>query len=199
MQRRLMAMLSGFFGLLAGLLATIGLYGVISYTVARRTNEIGIRLALGAGRGVVARLILGEPAWLLGIGLAVGTLLAVAVARTARGMLFGLHPYDPLTIGTAVVILTDRSAVIRRIRGIRILGCGFLWTTVKYCPENDGTISDRCFDSPVRIRMLLVAAKDDHIARRKFVLFPRNHEFHPARLACQILPCPQAVRNPSHL
>jgi putative ABC transport system permease protein len=105
LRERLMATLSGFFGFLAGLLATIGLYGVISYTVARRTNEIGIRMALGAGRGAVLIMIMREAATLLGIGVVAGTILALLAARTARALLFGLHPNDPLTIAVAIAAL----------------------------------------------------------------------------------------------
>ena len=102
---QLMAMLAGFFGFLAAVLATIGLYGVMSYTVARRRNEIGIRMALGADRISVMRLVLGEAATLLVIGLAVGTALALATGTAARSMLFGLQPYDPLTLAMALVLL----------------------------------------------------------------------------------------------
>jgi putative ABC transport system permease protein len=102
---RLMATLSGFFGVLAGVLATFGLYGVISYMVARRRNEIGIRIALGADRGAVIELILREAAVLLGIGLGIGTAVALAAGATARSMLFGLQPYDPGTIVLAIAIL----------------------------------------------------------------------------------------------
>jgi putative ABC transport system permease protein len=105
LQERLMATLSGFFGALAAVLAVIGLYGVISYMVARRTNEIGIRMALGAdGRGIV-RLILREAVLLLSIGLAVGVGLSLATARTASSMLFGLKPYDPATLAFAIATL----------------------------------------------------------------------------------------------
>jgi putative ABC transport system permease protein len=102
---QLMAMLSGFFGLLAAVLATVGLYGVMSYMVARRQNEIGIRMALGADRMGVMRLVLGEAATLLAVGLAVGTALALAAGTAARSMLFGLQPYDPLTLTMALVLL----------------------------------------------------------------------------------------------
>lgn len=94
---RLMARLSGFFGVLAALLAAIGLYGVISYMVERRRNEIGIRMALGAGQQSIIRLVLRETGFLLLIGLAAGVVLALATARTAASMLFGLKPTDPLT------------------------------------------------------------------------------------------------------
>ena len=83
LRERLMATLSGFFGALAALLATIGLYGVMSYMVARRRNEIGIRMALGADRGDVVRMVMREAGVLLVAGVVVGTVLAVAAARTA--------------------------------------------------------------------------------------------------------------------
>jgi putative ABC transport system permease protein len=105
LQDELMATLCGFFGGLALLLAAIGLYGVISYTVAQRTNEIGIRMALGSQRSGVVGLILGEVAILMGIGLAVGLGLTLAGGKAASSMLFGLKPRDPLTLALAVVIL----------------------------------------------------------------------------------------------
>ncbi|HMJ82215.1 MAG TPA: FtsX-like permease family protein, partial [Vicinamibacterales bacterium] len=97
-RERLMATLSGFFGGLAALIATIGLYGVMSYTVARRRNEIGIRMALGADRGEVVRMVMREAGLLLGAGVAVGLVAAVAAARTASTLLFGLSPGDPSTL-----------------------------------------------------------------------------------------------------
>ncbi len=105
LQDRLMALLSGFFGVLAVVLATIGLYGVMSYTVARRRNEIGIRMALGADPGAVVRMVLREAFSLLSIGLAVGLALSLAVARTASSFLFGLTPHDPSTIALAIAAL----------------------------------------------------------------------------------------------
>ncbi len=105
MRDRLMAALAGAFGVLAGLLAVLGLYGVIAYMVARRRNEIGVRVALGAGRGSVIQLILREAALLLAIGLAVGTGLALWAARAATSMLYGLKPYDPVTVAGAIVTL----------------------------------------------------------------------------------------------
>jgi putative ABC transport system permease protein len=104
-QDELMATLCGFFGVLAVLLAAIGLYGVISYTVAQRTNEIGVRMALGAQRSRVIGLILGEVAVLVGIGVAVGVGLTLAGSKAASSLLFGLEAHDPLTLGLAVVIL----------------------------------------------------------------------------------------------
>ncbi|HEV2206276.1 MAG TPA: ABC transporter permease [Candidatus Acidoferrales bacterium] len=105
LQDELMATLCGFFGGLAVLLAAIGLYGVISYTVAQRTNEIGIRMALGSQRGGVVRLILGEVAILIGVGIAAGLALTLAGGKAASSMLFGLKPRDPLTLALAIVIL----------------------------------------------------------------------------------------------
>jgi len=102
---RLMATISGFFGLLAVLLATVGLYGVISYTVVRRTNEIGIRMALGANGRDVMTMVMREAAVLLVAGLTVGTLLALGAARIASSMLFGLRPDDPAAFTAAIVAL----------------------------------------------------------------------------------------------
>ena len=102
---RLMATLSGFFGVLAGLLATLGLYGVMSYMVVRRTNEIGIRMTLGASRAEITGMVIREAAILLAVGLGVGVLLALAGAKAASSMLFGLKPYDPATLAIAAALL----------------------------------------------------------------------------------------------
>jgi putative ABC transport system permease protein len=104
-QDELMATLCGFFGGLAVLLAAIGLYGVISYTVAQRTNEIGIRMALGAQRSGVLRLILGEVSILIGIGIVIGAGLTLAGGSAAGSLLYGLKPRDPVTMILAVIIL----------------------------------------------------------------------------------------------
>ena len=95
---RLMATLSSAFGLLAGLLATLGIYGVISYMVARRRNEIGVRMALGADRSQVIRLVLFEAGLVLAVGLTVGGFLALWAGRAAATLLFGLQPNDPVTL-----------------------------------------------------------------------------------------------------
>jgi predicted permease len=102
---RLMAMLSGFFGMLAALLAMVGLYGVISFLVARRRNEIGIRLALGAERGQVVAMVMREAGRLLAIGIVTGAALSLVAGRGAGSLLFGLKPYDPLTLIGAAVLL----------------------------------------------------------------------------------------------
>jgi predicted permease len=105
LRERLMAALSGFFGALAAVLAMIGLYGVISYMVIRRTNEIGVRMALGARPRGILTMVLREAASLLGAGLAIGTVLAVLGAMVARGLLFGLRPSDPKTVLMAITML----------------------------------------------------------------------------------------------
>lgn len=104
-RERLLATLSGFFGALALGLAVIGLYGVISSNVARRRNEIGIRLALGAEQGRVLRMVLGEVAILLVAGLALGLAVAIFSTRLLAGFLYGLEPNDPTTLVTACVVL----------------------------------------------------------------------------------------------
>ena len=105
MRDRLMATLAGAFGFLAGSLAVLGLYGVISYMVARRRNEIGVRIALGAGRGRVIQLVLKEAALLLAAGLVVGVGLSLWAGRAATAMLYGLKPYDSATLVGAVGLL----------------------------------------------------------------------------------------------
>ena len=102
---RLMATLAGAFGLLAGSLAVLGLYGVIAYMVARRRNEVGVRIALGASRPQVIGLILREAVLLLVIGLTLGTALAAWAGQAAASLVYGLNPRDPVTLGGAVALL----------------------------------------------------------------------------------------------
>jgi predicted permease len=104
-QQKLIARLASFFGLLALLLACVGLYGVMSYGVARRTNEIGIRIALGARGRSVLWLVLREALLLVVIGLVVGVLASLAVTKTAASLLYELKPNDPLTITLATLLL----------------------------------------------------------------------------------------------
>jgi ABC-type antimicrobial peptide transport system permease subunit len=105
-QERLMATLGAGFGILGLVLAAVGLYGQLTYTVARRTNEIGIRLALGAMRGEVLWMILRDVLILLGLGTAVGLPAAWACSRFVSSMLFGVTATDLLTIGAATLTLT---------------------------------------------------------------------------------------------
>ena len=100
-----MAALSGFFGALAALLATIGLYGVIAYVVIRRRNEIGIRMALGSTRGQVVGLILKEAALLLVVGIGIGIVCSLVFARMASSLLFGVTAHDPVTFVAAAGLL----------------------------------------------------------------------------------------------
>jgi len=102
---RLLAALGGFFAVLALLLASVGLYGVISYMVNRRRNEIGIRMALGASRGPVLWLVLREVGLLVGIGLILGTGAALATTKFLRTMLFGVAAKDAVTIAGAAALL----------------------------------------------------------------------------------------------
>ena len=104
-RERMLAMLSGFFGLLAAMLVVIGLYGVLSFFIAQRRNEIGIRIALGARRGQVIGLVMRDTAAILVAGVALGTILALFAGRTASAGLFGLKPYDAATMIFAFVLL----------------------------------------------------------------------------------------------
>jgi ABC-type antimicrobial peptide transport system permease subunit len=100
-----MAALSGFFGMLAAVLAAVGLYGVISYRVIRRRNEIGIRMALGAGRRDVLNLIAKELGVLLLGGLLIGLALSIAGGRAAASLLYGLRPYEPSILAFAAALM----------------------------------------------------------------------------------------------
>jgi putative ABC transport system permease protein len=104
-RERLLATLSGFFGGLALLLAIIGLYGVMSYNVARRRNEIGIRMALGAEQSRVLRMVLGEVAVLVVVGLALGFAGALATTRFVASFLYGLTPNDARVFGMTAAVL----------------------------------------------------------------------------------------------
>src|SRR5215213_152018 len=110
-QQKLIARLASFFGLLALLLACVGLYGVMSYGVARRTNEIGIRMALGAQGRSVLWLVLREALVLVVIGLVVGVLASLAATKTAASLLYELKPNDPVTIALATLLLAAVAAV----------------------------------------------------------------------------------------
>jgi predicted permease len=107
------AQLSAAFGLLAIILASVGLYGIMAFTVARRTRDIGIRMALGAGRSKIVRQVLNETLILMVIGIAVGVPIALAGTRLIKSMLFGLGAVDPVAIIAACAIL----AVIAGLAG----------------------------------------------------------------------------------
>ena len=104
-RERLLAMLSTFFGALALALAMIGLYGIMSYNVARRRNEIGIRIALGAARARVLRMVLGEVGRMVIAGVVLGIGAALAVTRLVSSLLFGVTPSDPVTLLLSALLL----------------------------------------------------------------------------------------------
>jgi putative ABC transport system permease protein len=104
-QERLVAMLSGFFGVLAMLLAALGLYGVTSYSVSRRRPEIAVRMALGASTAGVVRLVLRSVAALVTIGAAIGFGLSLWAAKFVGALLFGVDARDPLTLAGAASVL----------------------------------------------------------------------------------------------
>jgi ABC-type antimicrobial peptide transport system permease subunit len=104
-EERLLATLSSGFGLLALLLSCLGLYGILSYAVARRTNEIGIRMALGADRRDVLWLVLRDALRLVLLGALMGILAALAAARLVSSQLFGISAADPAAVGLATLAL----------------------------------------------------------------------------------------------
>jgi ABC-type antimicrobial peptide transport system permease subunit len=104
-QERLVARLTGLFGLLALVLACVGLYGVTAYGVAQRKGEIGIRMAMGAERGDVVSMVVRSAMTQVGLGLIVGVPIAIAGGRLLAHQLFGVKNYDPIVLGTAVVVL----------------------------------------------------------------------------------------------
>ena len=105
-QQRLMARLTGLFSLLALLLASVGLYGVTAYNVTRRTNEIGIRMALGANRGNVVSMVLRSAFSQVGLGLCIGIPLAIVSGRYLAHQLYGVNRFDPLVLGGAAIALS---------------------------------------------------------------------------------------------
>jgi predicted permease len=109
-QERLFARLTSFFGALAALLACVGIYGVMAFAVSRRTREIGIRMALGASRGEITEMVLRETCLLVGMGSAVGIVLALAATRLISTLLYGLKPTDPPTIVMAALLMVAATA-----------------------------------------------------------------------------------------
>jgi predicted permease len=122
-RERLMAMLSGFFGALAALLATIGLYGVMAYVMERRRNEVGIRLALGARPEQVVRMVMRDASLLVLVGVGVGVGLSLAAGRSAETLLFGLSPTDAVTYGAAIALLAGiafAASLVPALRAARV-------------------------------------------------------------------------------
>lgn len=113
--QRVAAAVTGALGVVGLLLAAVGLFGVLSFSTAQRTREIGVRLALGASRLGIVRMVLGEGIRLVGIGIAVGLVLAVAATRALRPLLFGIDPLDPLTfaaMGSVLVVVAVVATLI---------------------------------------------------------------------------------------
>ena len=119
LSERLIALLSAGFGLLATLLATIGLYGVMAFAVARRTKELGLRMALGAARGNVIWMVMREVMVLLGIGLAIGIPAAAALSTLVSTQLYGIKAQDPWIAGGSVAVLAAVGAVAGMIPAMR--------------------------------------------------------------------------------
>jgi predicted permease len=118
-QERLVAKLATAFGVLALLLAAIGLYGVMTYAITRRTGEIGLRVALGAQRGNVIAMVLGDALWLVIGGLAIGLPIALAAARFLEAQLHGVSPTDPISLAVAVLVLTASAVIAALLPALR--------------------------------------------------------------------------------
>jgi predicted permease len=121
-RERAIARLTGFFGLLALLLAAIGLYGVMSYSVARRTSEIGLRMALGSPRGQVLGLVMLETARLAAVGVAAGLGSALALTRLAESQLFGVSSHDPATLTVATLAMVTVALLAGFLPALRAAG-----------------------------------------------------------------------------
>jgi ABC-type antimicrobial peptide transport system permease subunit len=122
-ERRLSTMLLSIFGVVAAVLAAVGIYGVIAYSVEQRTRELGVRLALGATSGRILRLVVAEGMWLAGAGLVLGLVGAIVLSRTMKTMLYEVSPSDPGTLVAiaAVAVLTAVVAsFLPAIRAVRV-------------------------------------------------------------------------------
>ena len=118
-QQRLIARLTSLFGILSLVLASIGIYGVTAYSAGSRTNEIGVRMALGATRGHVVRLVLWSALPLIGGGLFFGLPLTLAAGRFLGSQLYGMNPYDPMVTLAAVLALGVSALVASLIPALR--------------------------------------------------------------------------------
>jgi putative ABC transport system permease protein len=110
-QPRLFSWVFGFFGLVALVLAVVGVYGVVSYSVAQRTREIGIRMALGAGRGQIQAMVLSQGLRATAIGIGIGLVCAMAVTRVMGALLYGVSPTDPATLGLVTLVMISTALV----------------------------------------------------------------------------------------
>jgi ABC-type antimicrobial peptide transport system permease subunit len=116
---RLLAMLSIAFGVLATLLAALGLYGIVAFTVARRTAEIGLRMALGAQPGDMLRMVVLEAARLALVGIAIGSAVALAVSRLVESQLFGVEAANPVILTCAAALLALVALGAAMMPGVR--------------------------------------------------------------------------------
>jgi predicted permease len=121
-QERVFAMLTSGFGVLALVLACVGVYGVMAYSVERRTSEIGIRLALGARRRQVLTMVLSEAGWLSAVGIGAGLAAALLLARVVKSMLYGIAPDDPMTMAGGVALLLAAALVASWVPARRAAG-----------------------------------------------------------------------------
>ena len=121
-QQNMIATLTTLFGALGLTLAAIGLYGVMAYTVEQRTNEIGLRMALGANRKDVIRRVLRGAFWQVGIGLGLGIPLAVLAGKLMKDQLFGVQPWDPAMLTAAAVLLSLAALVATVVPARRAAG-----------------------------------------------------------------------------
>jgi ABC-type antimicrobial peptide transport system permease subunit len=118
----MIAKLTSLFGALGLVLAAVGLYGVLAYTVARRSGEIGLRMALGADRGRVVGMVLGSAFWQVGIGLALGIPAAIGAGRLMTTQLFGLQPWDPVMLMLATLLIVVTGLVASVVPALRAAG-----------------------------------------------------------------------------
>ena len=126
--QRVAAGVSGALGLIGLLLAAVGLYGLLSFSTTQRTREIGVRIALGASRGGIVRMVLGEGLRLVGFGMMAGFALALFATRALRPFLFGLDPMDPITFGAIGVILLGVAVIATVIPAARAAGIDPSWS-----------------------------------------------------------------------
>jgi len=126
--QRVAAGVSGALGLIGLLLAAVGLYGLLSFSTTQRTREIGVRIALGASRGGIVRMVLGEGLRLVGFGMMAGFALALFATRALRPFLFGLDPIDPITFGAIGVILLGVAVIATVIPAARAAGIDPSWS-----------------------------------------------------------------------
>ena len=121
-QENMIASLTTLFGLLGLVLAAVGLYGVLAYTVERRTGEIGVRMALGADRGRVIGMVLGSAFWQVGVGLAIGIPAAVGAGKLMTTQLFGVRPWDPVMLALSALLLCFAALMASLIPAWRAAG-----------------------------------------------------------------------------